>query len=201
MSTAMAIEADVSQVSVLLSALRSPTPKNLLPDPGPVMPIVVYTGPTRTPGANRHARRGARGGRSGQKEIEAQGGSREQEDRLCGRGYQVVGCQSVGCKIVGRRAGGRQENRHRAGGRKKSRGTCRQEKGRREAYGSEAQRRQSLRQDDRDCNSGPQGQNRRNQCLDANVDLGARGKPAARFETRAPAAPPAKKASAVNFPQ
>ena len=37
------------QVSVLLSALRSPTPKNLLPDPGPVTPIVVYTGPTRSP--------------------------------------------------------------------------------------------------------------------------------------------------------
>jgi D-alanyl-D-alanine carboxypeptidase len=37
------------QVSVLLSALRAPTPKNLLPDPGPVTPIVVYTGPTRNP--------------------------------------------------------------------------------------------------------------------------------------------------------
>ena len=40
-----------SQFSVLLSALRAPTAKNLalLPDPGPVVPIVVYTGPTRTP--------------------------------------------------------------------------------------------------------------------------------------------------------
>jgi D-alanyl-D-alanine carboxypeptidase len=37
------------QVSVLLSALRAPTPKNLLPDPGPVIPVVVYTGPTRSP--------------------------------------------------------------------------------------------------------------------------------------------------------
>jgi D-alanyl-D-alanine carboxypeptidase len=36
--------------SFLLSALRSPTQKNLnlLPDAGPVTPIVVYTGPTRT---------------------------------------------------------------------------------------------------------------------------------------------------------
>jgi D-alanyl-D-alanine carboxypeptidase len=40
-----------SQFSVLLSALRAPTAKNLalLPDPGPVVPTVVYTGPTRTP--------------------------------------------------------------------------------------------------------------------------------------------------------
>ena len=40
-----------SQFSVLLSALRAPTPKNmaLLPDAGPVVPTVVYTGPTRTP--------------------------------------------------------------------------------------------------------------------------------------------------------
>jgi D-alanyl-D-alanine carboxypeptidase len=40
-----------SQFSVLLSALRAPTAKNLalLPDPGPVVPVVVYTGPTRTP--------------------------------------------------------------------------------------------------------------------------------------------------------
>jgi D-alanyl-D-alanine carboxypeptidase len=38
------------QFSVLLSALRAPTPKNanLLSDAGPVTPIVVYTGPTRT---------------------------------------------------------------------------------------------------------------------------------------------------------
>lgn len=33
--------------SSLLSALRAPTPKNLLSDLGPVVPIVVYTGPTR----------------------------------------------------------------------------------------------------------------------------------------------------------
>jgi D-alanyl-D-alanine carboxypeptidase len=40
-----------AQFSVLLSALRAPTPKNanLLSDAGPVTPIVVYTGPTRTP--------------------------------------------------------------------------------------------------------------------------------------------------------
>jgi len=38
-----------SQFSFLLSALRAPTPKNanLLSDLGPVMPIAVYTGPTR----------------------------------------------------------------------------------------------------------------------------------------------------------
>jgi D-alanyl-D-alanine carboxypeptidase len=38
-----------SQFSVLLSALRAPTPQNanLLSDAGPVVPIVVYTGPTR----------------------------------------------------------------------------------------------------------------------------------------------------------
>ena len=38
-----------SQFSVLLSALRAPTPKNLnlLSDAGPVVPVVVYTGPTR----------------------------------------------------------------------------------------------------------------------------------------------------------
>jgi D-alanyl-D-alanine carboxypeptidase len=38
------------QFSVLLSALRAPTAKNLamLPEPGPVVPVVVYTGPTRT---------------------------------------------------------------------------------------------------------------------------------------------------------
>jgi D-alanyl-D-alanine carboxypeptidase len=37
------------QSSSLLSALRAPTPKdlNLLADAGPVVPIVVYTGPTR----------------------------------------------------------------------------------------------------------------------------------------------------------
>ncbi len=40
------------QFSVLLSALRAPTAKNanLLSDAGPVVPIVVYTGPTRPPG-------------------------------------------------------------------------------------------------------------------------------------------------------
>ncbi len=37
------------QFSVLLSALRAPTSKNLLADAGPVIPTVVYTGPTRTP--------------------------------------------------------------------------------------------------------------------------------------------------------
>jgi D-alanyl-D-alanine carboxypeptidase len=39
--------------SVLLSALRAPTPKNanLMSDDGPVTPILVYTGPTRAPGA------------------------------------------------------------------------------------------------------------------------------------------------------
>ncbi len=37
------------QFSVLLSALRAPTPKNLLSDAGPAIPTVVYTGPTRSP--------------------------------------------------------------------------------------------------------------------------------------------------------
>jgi len=35
--------------SVVLSALRAPNANNLLLDPGPVTPVVVYTGPTRTP--------------------------------------------------------------------------------------------------------------------------------------------------------
>jgi len=35
--------------SVILSALRAPSPSNLLLDQGPVTPVVVYTGPTRTP--------------------------------------------------------------------------------------------------------------------------------------------------------
>jgi D-alanyl-D-alanine carboxypeptidase len=37
------------QPSSMVSALRTPTPKNLLNDPGAVTPVVVYTGPTRTP--------------------------------------------------------------------------------------------------------------------------------------------------------
>jgi D-alanyl-D-alanine carboxypeptidase len=39
-----------SQTSFMLSALRGPTPKNanLLSDIGPITPIIVYTGPTRT---------------------------------------------------------------------------------------------------------------------------------------------------------
>ena len=36
------------QNSNLVSALRAPTPKNLLSEPGPVTPVVVYTGPTRS---------------------------------------------------------------------------------------------------------------------------------------------------------
>jgi D-alanyl-D-alanine carboxypeptidase len=32
----------------LVTALRAPVPKNLLSEPGPVTPVVVYTGPTRT---------------------------------------------------------------------------------------------------------------------------------------------------------
>ena len=32
-----------------MSALRAPNANNLLLDPGPVIPVVVYTGPTRTP--------------------------------------------------------------------------------------------------------------------------------------------------------
>jgi len=40
--------ASTGKFSVLLSALRAPTPKNLLADAGPVTPVVVYTGPTRT---------------------------------------------------------------------------------------------------------------------------------------------------------
>ena len=30
------------------TALRVPVPKNLLSEPGPVIPVVVYTGPTKT---------------------------------------------------------------------------------------------------------------------------------------------------------
>jgi len=37
-----------SQNSNLVTALRAPPPKNLLSEPGPVTPVVVYTGPTRT---------------------------------------------------------------------------------------------------------------------------------------------------------
>jgi hypothetical protein len=37
-----------SQKSNLVTALRAPAPKNLLSEPGPVTPVVVYTGPTRT---------------------------------------------------------------------------------------------------------------------------------------------------------
>jgi D-alanyl-D-alanine carboxypeptidase len=36
------------QPSSIVSALRTPAPKTLLSDPGPVTPVVVYTGPTRT---------------------------------------------------------------------------------------------------------------------------------------------------------
>jgi D-alanyl-D-alanine carboxypeptidase len=36
------------QFSALLSALRAPTAKTLLSDAGPVIPVVVYTGPTRS---------------------------------------------------------------------------------------------------------------------------------------------------------
>jgi D-alanyl-D-alanine carboxypeptidase len=35
--------------SSLVTALRAPVSKNLLSEPGPVTPVVVYTGPTRTP--------------------------------------------------------------------------------------------------------------------------------------------------------
>jgi D-alanyl-D-alanine carboxypeptidase len=37
------------QLSFLMTALRAPVSKNLLGDLGPVTPIAVYTGPTRTP--------------------------------------------------------------------------------------------------------------------------------------------------------
>jgi D-alanyl-D-alanine carboxypeptidase len=37
-----------SQKPNLITALRAPAPKNLLSEPGPVTPVVVYTGPTRT---------------------------------------------------------------------------------------------------------------------------------------------------------
>lgn len=37
-----------SQKPNLVTALRAPAPKNLLSEPGPVTPVVVYTGPTRT---------------------------------------------------------------------------------------------------------------------------------------------------------
>jgi D-alanyl-D-alanine carboxypeptidase len=36
------------QPSGILTALRAPLPKNLLSEPGPVTPVVVYTGPTKT---------------------------------------------------------------------------------------------------------------------------------------------------------
>jgi len=38
-----------AQFNLLVSALRPPKNFNLLADPGPVTPVVVYTGPTRTP--------------------------------------------------------------------------------------------------------------------------------------------------------
>ncbi len=37
------------QNATLVTALRAPASKNLLSEPGPVTPVVVYTGPTRTP--------------------------------------------------------------------------------------------------------------------------------------------------------
>jgi D-alanyl-D-alanine carboxypeptidase len=37
------------EFSAMLAALRAPSSKNLLNDIGPVTPVVVYTGPTRTP--------------------------------------------------------------------------------------------------------------------------------------------------------
>jgi D-alanyl-D-alanine carboxypeptidase len=36
------------QPSGMITALRAPLPKNLLSEPGPVTPVVVYTGPTKT---------------------------------------------------------------------------------------------------------------------------------------------------------
>jgi D-alanyl-D-alanine carboxypeptidase len=49
-NSATTTDSATPQFSVLLSALRAPTPKNLslLPDPGPVTPVVVYAGPTKT---------------------------------------------------------------------------------------------------------------------------------------------------------
>ena len=49
-NTAAVSGENTPQFSVLLSALRAPTPKNanLLSDAGPVTPVIVYTGPTRT---------------------------------------------------------------------------------------------------------------------------------------------------------
>jgi D-alanyl-D-alanine carboxypeptidase len=47
--TGQSAEDMAQQHSVLLSALRAPTDPVLLSDLGPVMPIVVYTGPTRSP--------------------------------------------------------------------------------------------------------------------------------------------------------
>ena len=60
--------------SVLLSALRAPTAKNvnLLSDGGPVVPIVVYTGPTRPPGWKPACGDGAQAGRRGRQAGEAQ---------------------------------------------------------------------------------------------------------------------------------
>ncbi len=45
-----ATQASAGDYSVLLSALRAPHHENLLSDIGAVVPIVVYTGPTRPPG-------------------------------------------------------------------------------------------------------------------------------------------------------
>ena len=61
--------------SVLLSALRAPTAKNLnlLPDGGPVVPTVVYTGPTRPPGWKPPAGDGPQARRSGRQAGQAQG--------------------------------------------------------------------------------------------------------------------------------
>ena len=61
--------------SVILSALRAPNATNLLLDPGPVVPVVVYTGPTRTPAQLANAR-GRTCGRSGQEKSKAQSGRR-----------------------------------------------------------------------------------------------------------------------------
>src|SRR6201997_1307852 len=47
-SDAAPADGNQPQPSGMLTALRAPLPKNLLSEPGPVTPVVVYTGPTKT---------------------------------------------------------------------------------------------------------------------------------------------------------
>jgi D-alanyl-D-alanine carboxypeptidase len=47
-SDAAPADSNAPQPSGMVTALRAPLPKNLLSEPGPVTPVVVYTGPTKT---------------------------------------------------------------------------------------------------------------------------------------------------------